>query len=303
LRNFSSHFQPPMSQYEERYYRRRIATSQFTTIISITLVLFLMGLLGMIILHARMLSDYVRENIGFAITIREGVSEAGILQLKKNLDGKYFVKSSEYIPRERAAEKLKTELGEDFIGFLGYNPLLPSIDLRIKAPYANTDSLRIIEKRLLANPEIKEVFYQKSLVDAINSNIEKISLILLGFSGILLFIAIVLINNTIRLAVYSRRFIIRSMQLVGATEGFIRRPMLWRSILHGIISAFIALLMLMLLTYFALEEIPELAELQDPFMLITLVAFIFILGAMISWFSTWMAVRKYLRIRTDLLYT
>ncbi|MCX6269514.1 MAG: permease-like cell division protein FtsX, partial [Bacteroidetes bacterium] len=136
-----------MSQHEERYYRRRIATSQITTIISITLVLFLMGLLGLIILHARILSDYVRENIGFSILIREGVNEAGILQLKKTLDGRYYVKSSEYIPRERAAEKLKTELGEDFIGFLGYNPLLPSIDLRIKAPYANSDTLRIIEKR------------------------------------------------------------------------------------------------------------------------------------------------------------
>ena len=292
-----------MSKHEERYYRRRIATSQFTTIISITLVLFLMGLLGLIVLHARMLSDYVRENIGFSIMIREGVKEAGILELKKNLDGKYYVKSSEYIPRERAAEKLKTELGEDFVGFLGYNPLLPSIDLRIKAPYANADTLRVIEKRLLANPEVKEVFYQKSLVDAINTNIEKISLILLGFSGILLFIAIVLINNTIRLAVYSRRFIIRSMQLVGATEGFIRRPMLRRSIFHGLISAFIALLLLMLLTYIALEEIPGLVELQDPVMLFALVGFIFFLGAMISWLSTWLAVRKYLRLRTDLLYT
>jgi cell division transport system permease protein len=292
-----------MSQHEERYYRRRIATSQITTVISITLVLFLMGLFGMIILHARILSDYVRENIGFSIMIREGVKEAGVLELKKNLDGQYYVKSSEYVPQNRAAEKLKAELGEDFIGFLGYNPLLPSIDLRIKAPYANADTLRHIEKRLLAIPEIKEVYYQKSLVDAINSNIEKISLILLGFSAILLFIALVLINNTIRLAVYSRRFIIRSMQLVGATEGFIRRPMLFRSILHGMISAFIALLMLMLLTYFALEEIPELLELQDPFMLLVLVVFIFILGALISWFSTWLAVRKYLRIRTDLLYT
>jgi cell division transport system permease protein len=292
-----------MSQHEERYYRRRIATSKFTTIISITLVLFLMGLLGLIILHARILSDYVKENIGFSIMIRDGVKESEILELKKNLDGQYFVKLSEYIPRARAAEKLKAELGEDFVGFLGYNPLLPSIDLRIKAPYANADTLRRIEQRLLAIPEIKEVFYQKSLVDAINSNVDKISLILLGFSGILLFIAIVLINNTIRLAVYSRRFIIRSMQLVGATEGFIRRPLLLSSILHGLISAFIALLMLMLLTYFALEEVPELAELQNPFMLIVLVASIFILGTMISWFSTWLAVRKYLRIRTDLLYT
>ena len=292
-----------MSQHEERYYRRRIATSQVTTIISITLVLFLMGLLGMILLHARMLSDYVRENIGFSITIRDGVKEAGTLELKKSLDGQYFVKSSEYIPRDKAAEKLKNELGEDFVGFLGYNPLLPSIDLRIKAPYANADSLRIIEKRLLANPGVKEVFYQKSLVDEINGNIEKISLILLVFSGILLFIAIVLINNTIRLAVYSRRFIIRSMQLVGATEAFIRRPMLVRSILQGFASAFMALLMLMGLTYVAIEQLPELLELQDPFMLIGLVGFIFILGATISWLSTWLAVRKYMRLRTDLLYT
>jgi len=292
-----------MSQQQEPHYRRRIATSQFTTVISITLVLFLMGLFGLIMLHARMLSDYVRENIGFSIMIHEGVKEAGILQLKKTLDGKYYVKSSEYIPRERAAEKLKSDLGEDFIGFLGYNPLLPSIDLRIKAPYANGDSLARIEKRLLANPEVKEVFYQKSLVDAINSNIEKIGFVLLGFSAILLFIAIVLINNTIRLSVYSKRFIIRSMQLVGATEGFIRRPLLISSIIHGCISAFFALLMLMLLVYFALEQLPELLELQDPMMLIALVLSLFLLGAFLSWISTWFAVKKYLRIRTDLLYT
>jgi len=292
-----------MIPQEESYYQRRIATSQFTTIISITLVLFLMGLLGMILLHAQKLSDYVKENIGFSIMIREGVKESGILELKKNLDGQYFVKSSEYIPRERAAEKLQDELGEDFIGFLGYNPLLPSIDLRIRAPYATVDSLNRIEKRLLSIPEVKEVYYQKSLVDVINRNLEKISLILLGFSGVLLFIAIVLINNTIRLSVYSKRFIIRSMQLVGATEGFIRKPLLARSILHGCISAFLALLMLMLLTYFALEQIPELLELQDPIMLVALVLFLFFLGSFISWISTYFAVRKYLRIRTDLLYT
>jgi len=292
-----------MIQQEEPHYRHRIATSQVTTVISITLVLFLMGLFGLIMLHAGMLSDYVRENIGFSIMIREGVKEAGILQLKKTLDAKSYVKSSEYIPSEKAAEKLKTELGEDFVGFLGYNPLLPTIDLRIRAPWANRDSLGRIEKQLLANPEVKEVFYQKSLVDAINSNIEKISFVLLGFSAILLFIAIVLINNTIRLSVYSKRFIIRSMQLVGATESFIRRPFLVRSILNGFISTLLALAMLLLLVYLAVEQLPELLELQDPVMLGALVVFLFLLGAFISWISTWFAVRKYLRIRTDLLYT
>lgn len=292
-----------MLQQEERYYQRRIATSYITTIISITLVLFLLGFLGLIILHAKKLSDYVKENIGFSIMMREGVKEAGILELKKRLDAAGYVKTSEYVTRERAADKLQDELGEDFIGFLGYNPLLPSIELRIKAPYANTDSLTRIERHLLELPEVKEVFYQKSLVDSINQNLEKISLILLAFTGVLLFIAIVLINNTIRLMVYSKRFIIRSMQLVGATEGFIRKPILMRSVFHGFISALLAIGLLVLVTYFAIDQIPELMELEDPLILGILIIAIIVLGALLSWTSTWLAVRKYLRISTDLLYT
>jgi cell division transport system permease protein len=292
-----------MLQQEERYYQRRIVTSYFTTIISTTLVLFLLGLLGMILLHAQKLSDYVRENIGFSVMIREGVKESGIMEFKKKLDRTYYVKSTEYIPRERAAERLEDELGEDFIGFLGYNPLLPAIDLRLKASYANNDSIARIEHLLLNNPEVKEVFYQKSLVEQINRNLEKISLILLGFSGVLLFIAIVLINNTIRLSVYSKRFLIRSMQLVGATQGFIRKPFLLRGIFNGLLSALIAIGLLTLVTYFSIEQIPELLELQDVVMLMILVAFILLLGIFISWISTYFAVRKYLRIRTDLLYT
>jgi cell division transport system permease protein len=235
--------------------------------------------------------------------LKEDVREARILEIKKGLDLQPYIKSSEYVPRDKAAQRLRDELGEDFIDFLGYNPLLAGIELRIKAAYTNRDSLSRIEKRLMALPEIKEVFYQKSLVDAINRNVEKISLILLGFSGILLFIAIVLINNTIRLSVYSKRFLIRTMQLVGATEGFIRRPMILRSILHGFSSAFIALLMLMIMVYLAIEEIPELPELSDPVMMGILVSALFIVGVLLTFSSTWFAVRKYLRIRTDLLYT
>jgi cell division transport system permease protein len=213
------------------------------------------------------------------------------------------VKSTEYIPCDLAAERLKNELGEDFISFLGYNPLLPSIDLRLKAAYTSSDSISRIERRLLKNPEVKEVFYQKSLVETINNNVEKISFILLGFSAVLLFIAIVLINNTIRLSVYSKRFIIRSMQLVGATQGFIRRPFLYRSIFNGFLSAFIAIGFLTVITYFSIDQIPELLELQDITILLILVAIIVLLGVFLSWISTYFAVRKYLRIKTDLLYT
>ena len=232
-----------------------------------------------------------------------GVKETGILEIKKRLDLEPWVKSSEYIPRERAADQLQEELGEDFIGFLGYNPLLHSIDLRLKASYTNADSISRIERKLLSRPEVKEVFYQKSLIDLINKNLNKVSLVLLIFSAIMLFIAIVLINNTIRLAIYSKRFLIRSMQLVGATEGFIRLPFLEKAVANGILSSLLAIGMLVIMLYFSIEELPELLELQDPLRLAILVLLILAMGIGISWSSTYLAVRKYLRIKTDLLYT
>jgi len=292
-----------MARHGQKYYNRRIHTSYITTVISITLVLFMLGLLGMLVLHAKKLSDYVKENIGFSIMIKEGVKETGIMMLQKKLDAAEYVKSTEYIPKEKAAVDLKKELGEDFIGFLGYNPLLPSIDLRLKADYATPLHIARIEKMLLSNPEVKEVFYQKSLVDLVNQNIERISLIILGFSLLLLLISIALINNTIRLSVYSKRFIIRTMLLVGATHSFICRPFIWKSLFSGFISAIVAIGLLMLVLYFALQEIPELLQLQDLQMYLILIVFVILLGILISWLSTWFAVRKYLRMKTDNLYT
>ena len=292
-----------MARKEHKYYRRRIHTSYITTIISITLVLFMMGLLGLLILHARNLSNYVKENIGFSIMIKENIKEGGILELQKKLDTQPYVKSTEYIPKDRAAVELKKELGEDFIGFLGYNPLLPTIDLRLKAEYATMESVTQIEKKLLTNPEVKEVFYQKSLVEMVNQNIERISFVLLGFSLALLIISIALINNTIRLSVYSKRFILRSMQLIGATNGFIRKPFIVRGIVNGIISSILAIGMLMLVVYFALQEVPELLQVENLAMYIILVSSILLCGIVISWFSTYFAVRKFLRMKTDYLYT
>lgn len=292
-----------MAKHGQKYHNRRVRTSYVTTIISITLVLFMMGLLGMLILHAQKLSDYVKENIGFSIMMKEGVKEAGILSFQKMLDAEEFVKSTEYIPKEKAAAELKKALGEDFIGFLGYNPLLPSIDLRLKAAYANPLNVARIEKMLLAKPEVKEVFYQKSLVDLVNKNIRKISYAILGFSIVLMVISIALINNTIRLSVYAKRFTIRTMLLVGATHRFISRPFIWRGLVNGFVSAILAIGLLMVVLYFAIEEIPELLQMQDIQMYAILVGFVISLGIIISWFSTWLAVRKYLRMKTDNLYT
>ena len=292
-----------MARQEDKYYNRKIRTSHFSTVISITLVLFMLGLLGLLLLNTKKLSDYAKENIGFSIMIKEGVKEAGIMAFLKKLDTENYVKSTEYIPKEKAAVQLKKELGEDFIGFLGYNPLLPTIDLRLKAGYANLESVNRIEKKLLANPEVKEVFYQKDLLEMVNQNMERISLIILGFSAVLMIIAIALINNTIRLSVYSRRFIIRTMQLVGATRSFIRRPFIRNGIIDGFISAIFAIGLLMVVIYFLFQEIPELIQIVDLKLYIGLIITVLLLGILISWFCTWLSVRKYLRMKTDELYT
>ncbi len=291
-----------MSKQEVKFSKRRLRSSYMTTIVSISLVLFLLGLLGLIGFHAKKLSEFVKENIGFSVMMKDEVKEARIIELQKSLDLTAFVKSTEYITKEKAAADLSKDLGEDFIGFLGYNPLLPSIDVRLEAEYANIDSLAIIEQQLMKNPNVKEVFYQKSLVHLVNQNIRKISFVLLGFSALLLIISIALINNTIRLSVYSKRFLIKSMQLVGATQFFIRKPFVINGIIHGLIAALIAIILLLGILYFSQKEIPEMINLQDIDLFLSLFGFVTLLGIIISWLSTYLAVRKYLRSKTDDLY-
>jgi cell division transport system permease protein len=291
-----------MASGTEKYARRRAQSSYFSTVISISLVLFMLGTLGLIVLHAQKLSDYVKENIGFSVILKENVKEVDIVQLQKTLDAANYVKSTEYITKEKAAESLKNDLGEDFISFLGYNPLLASIEVRLKADFANNDSIAWIERDLLSNTKVKEVIYQKSLISMVNENIKKISLVMLGFSALLLLISIALINNTIRLSIYSKRFLIKSMQLVGATKGFIRRPFVIKGIMQGIYAGIISVALLVGLLYLAQREIPELLFLQDEQLIAILFGFVILLGILISWFSTFLAVRKYLRLKTDDLY-
>lgn len=291
-----------MATHHEKYSQRRLRTSYASTVVGITLVLYMLGLLGLIILHASKLSDYVKENIGFTVFLNEDVKEVDIIQLQKTLDAREYIKSTEYITSEKAAEDMKKDIGEDFVTFLGYNPLPPSIDVRFKADYANADSLSTLQKELENNTSVKEVSYQESLVSGVNENLRKISLIILGFSALLLVISIALINNTIRLSVFSKRFLLRTMQLIGATENFIRRPFLLKGIVQGIIASVVAIILLVFTLYFAQKEVPELEELQDAFLFIKLFIFVMVLGMVISWASTWLAVRKYLRIKTDYLY-
>lgn len=271
-------------------------------VVSLTLVLLMLGSLGLILLYAKKISDFVKENIGITVTLNESIREADILRLKKTIDASVYVKSSEYISKEQAVAELKEDLGEDFISFLGFNPLLPSIDIHVKAVYANSDSLTVIKNKLSGNPIIKEVYFQKSVIDIINQNVKKIGLVLTGFSTLLLIVAIALINNTIRLSVYSRRFILRSMLLVGATHGFISRPFILRGIISGLIGSFFALGLLTLIIIVSSDQIPELVDLQDTNMFISLFGIVLFLGVVISWLSNYFAVRKYLYIKPDNLY-
>jgi cell division transport system permease protein len=262
----------------------------------------MLGWIGTMILNTRKISNYVKENIGFTIFLKETVKEADIFRLQKNLDATRYIKSTEYITKDQATKQFQQELGEDFVNFLGYSPLLSSIEAKLYADYANQDSLAMIEKELLKYDQVKEVYYQKSVVHLINEYAPKISLTILVFCGLLFIIAISLINNTIRLSIYAKRFLINTMQLVGATRSFIRKPFLLKSILHGVYGASIAISITLPSLYWAdkqLKDIVTLTELNSVLILCFLQIFI---GIVINLISTWFSVNKFLRLRTDDLY-
>ena len=292
-----------MSQSEVKIERRRLRSSYITSTISITLLLILLGTIGLLLLTTQRVRDYVRENIVFMVILKDNVREVDIFQIQKALDAKPYVKETEYIPKERAALDLQEELGEDFIDFIGHNPLLPSIEVKFLASYANNDSIPIIENDLREFDQIKEVYYQKNLIHTVNENVRIISLMVLIFSGFLLLIAIALISNTIRLAIYSKRFIIRTMQLVGATASYIRKPFLLQSVLQGVIGALFAIGILLGLIYFLQDVMSDIVSLSDINILAALFCIVLVLGVIINWLSTYSAVTKYIRIKTDKLYT
>lgn len=284
--------------------QRRVAGSYFMSLMSITLVLFLLGVFALLMMHAQKLSNHIKENIGFEIVMNSNVKEANILRLQKELDAMPAVKSTEYITKEEAIRRLSDDLGEDFLQWLGNeeNPLLPSIDVRFNAAWANNDSLAVIENQLLANTDVKEVYYQKSLVELINRNVRRIGFGLMVASVILLIIAVTLIRNTIRLSIYSKRFLVRSMQLVGATASYIRRPFVKSGISQGFFGALLADLLLALTLYSLTRRIPELTLVQDYRIMIGIYVGIIVLGIVLGGLSTRSALRKYLNADVDRLY-
>jgi cell division transport system permease protein len=284
--------------------QRRVAGSYFMSMVSIALVLFLLGVFALLMMHAQKLSNYLRENIGFEVVMNSKVKEDKILQLQKELDAMPAVKSTEYITKDEAIRRLSEDLGEDFLQWLGNeeNPLLPSIDVRFNAAYANPDSLSVIETNLLKNTDIKEIYYQKSLVNLINQNVRRIGIALIIISLMLLIISITLIRNTIRLSIYAKRFLVRSMQLVGATPAFISKPFIRKGRWQGFFGALLADALLALLLYGLTRRLPELTLVQDYKIIAGIFVGILVLGLLLGGLSTRFALRKYLHANVDRLY-
>jgi cell division transport system permease protein len=282
--------------------KKRLRTSGITVIISLALVLFMLGALGLLVINANKLSKHFKENVGFQIYLKDTASSAQTDGLVQEISNSNYAKSVTLINKEQAAEKLKIDLGEDFVSFLGRNPLLNSLEVKLNANYANTDTLLIIEKALLQKPYIKEVVYQKDMINNLNKNTRAIAFFILIFSGALLVVAIALINNTIRLSIYSQRFLIRTMYLVGATRSFISKPFIFKGLRQGIIAGVVASILLVGLLAISTRFIPDLLQLQDENLLLVLFSSIILVGVIISAFSAMLAVLRFLRLKTSDLY-
>lgn len=291
-----------MDRKYQRKIKRRLVRSYLTSTVSITLVLFLAGVLSLLVLNAERLSDYVREHVGFTLVLHEQVRDVEVLRLQKILMATSFVKSAHYVGKEEAAMQLTEELGEDFTGFLGFNPLFSSVDVKLHAAYMHPDSLMLLENKFMQYPEVKEVFYQRDLVKSINDNVQRITLFMGIFSLLLLFIFTTLINNTIRISIYSQRFIIHTMKLVGATRSFIRRPFLLKSVSCGLFAGLIANGALFLLIHSFRQDFEALLDIQQMSTIGITFALVLLFGVLITWISTRLAVDKFLRLRFEDLY-
>ena len=291
-----------MRNMKNKSLNKKIVSSSVSVIISLSLVLFVVGLLSLVLINAQKLSNYVKENIGFSIMIKEDIKEIELIEFNKILDAEDFTKSTRFISKEQATKELEKDLGEDFVSFLGYNPIMASIDVKLNSSYANNDSLQNISSRLEKSDIVYEVFYQKNLIKKLNSNVGKISFFLVCISLVLFFIAFALINNTIRLSVYSKRFIIKTMRLVGAENSFIQKPFLITGVYQGLYSAIFAIFMLIGSIQLIQSETASILNINDLQIIGLVFIVLFCSGIIISGTSTFFAVRKFIYLNEGELY-
>ncbi|MRT16252.1 FtsX-like permease family protein [Vitellibacter sp. q18] len=291
-----------MSSSFEKYQKRRLISSYFSVVISISLVLFLLGLLGLLVLNSKKVADYFKEQIAITVFLKDTAKEVEITQLKQSLALAEYTKSATFVSKDEAAKEHQETLGENFLEYLGENPLQNSIDVYILADYVTPAKMEEITTELKNKDFVDDVIYDKPLIAQLTENVQRISFWVLVVSGIFTFIAVLLINSSIRLSIYAKRFTIKTMQMVGATKKFIRQPFVWKSVRLGIIGAVVAMIGMGLVLYYLNQSFPQLQLLGDPVLLAVLFLFILFMGIIITWISTFIATQRFLNLRTDDLY-
>jgi cell division transport system permease protein len=286
----------------DKFQKRRLITSYFSVVLSVFLVLFLLGILGLFIVNSRKLSDDFKEGIAMSVYFKEEAKDSTLNAFENELKSANYSKSFKFVSKEVAAKEHTDIIGEDFLAFLGENPLQNSYDIHIKAQYVESDSISKIERELRQNAMIDDVVYDKQLIKMVNDNVKKVSMWILIVSGFLAFIAVLLINSSMRLSIYANRFIIKTMQMVGATKSFIRKPFIWRSIKLGMIGALLAIIAILGVLFYIDNNFPAFEILKDKWTIGLILLGIFGVGVLITWLSTYFATQRFLNLRTENLY-
>jgi cell division transport system permease protein len=291
-----------MASNFDKFQKRRLISSYFSVVLSVFLVLFLLGILGFFIINSHKLADNFREKIAMTVFFKNDANDSILKAFGKELKATSFTKSFVYVSKEQAAKEHTDIIGEDFMTFLGTNPLQNSYDINLKADYVEKDSIAKIESILHKNPMVSDIVYDKQLVNLVNDNIKKVSMWILIISGFLTFIAVLLINSSLRLSIYSHRFIIKTMQMVGATKAFIRKPFVMRSVKLGMLGAGLAIIALIGVLIYLQTNFPDLGILDDKLLVAFVLLLVFGMGVLITWISTYFATQRFLNLRTDDLY-
>ena len=291
-----------MSSADNKLMRRRLANAYLSSVISISLVLLLVGVAAMLLVNARSVSDYFKENMQVTVMMKQDVSDEAAMDFQADLDKERFIRKSLFVSKEQGMREMADMLGDDFLDVFETSPIPVSIDVTLKAEYVSADSLEMVRNEIAVSPLVDEVVYQSSLVDALNANLSRISAFLGVFIALLLFISFVLINNTVRLNVYARRFTIHTMKLVGATRAFIRAPFLVQAAFQGVFAAFIAIIALVIMMYFMRSEFQQLFEIFRLDLLLAVIGIVLASGLAICLVSTWMVVNKLVSLKKDELY-
>lgn len=291
-----------MSTADNRLMRRRLANAYLSSVISISLVLLLVGVAAMLLVNAKGVSNYFKENMQVTVMMKQNVSDEAAMDYQAVLDDERFIRSSVFVSKEQGQREMADMLGDDFLDVFETSPIPVSIDVTLKADYVSADSLEVVRNFIEKSPLVDEVVYQSSLVDALNTNLSRISAVLGIFIALLLFISFVLINNTVRLNVYARRFTIHTMKLVGATRSFIRAPFLVQAVFQGVFAAFIAIIALVVMMYFMRSEFEKLFEIFRLDLLLSVMGIVLVAGIVICLASTWRVVNKLVSLKKDELY-